>query len=88
MTQTVVRFGEVKALFPHMLPANSATAQARDRHEAWERTVTKAMGVGHIESADGYSRFDHAEEHRAPDRAMRFEDRRCPVCGSFGCGGC
>lgn len=88
MTRTGSHIEEVNALFPHMLPTHSAAARASDRRGAWEQTAMKAIGVGHIESADEVSRFDDAVELRAPDSAMRFDDRRCPVCGGFGCGGC
>ena len=88
MTQTASHFAEVNALFPHMLPTNTATGRASEQQAAWQQTEPKASGVGHIESADEVPRFDHAAEPRPPARAIRFDDRRCPVCGSFGCGGC
>lgn len=74
MAQIVSNFKEVIAQLRHFLPTNAATARAIDD--------------GYIESADEFVRFDDVKELRAPCRSTHFEDRRCPVCGSFGCGGC
>jgi len=44
----------------HMLPANTATAQAIDRQEPWEQIAMKAIDDGYIESADQFVRFVEA----------------------------
>lgn len=52
VTQMVSHFEEVIMQLRHMLPKNTATAQAIDRHESWERIAMKAIGDGYVESAD------------------------------------
>lgn len=60
MTQTVSHFEEVITQLRHMLPTNSATAQAIDQHEPWEQIAMKAIDDGYIESADEFVRFVEA----------------------------
>jgi hypothetical protein len=60
MTQIVSHFEEVIAQLRHMLPKNTATAQAIDQHEPWERIATKAIDDGYVESADEFVRFVEA----------------------------
>lgn len=43
--------------FRQMLPAESATAQAIDHHESWERIALKAVDDGYIESAHDLGTF-------------------------------
>jgi len=43
--------------FRRMLPAESATAQAIDRHEPWERIATNAVDDGYIEFANELGSF-------------------------------
>lgn len=56
MAQTVSRFEEVIAQLRHALPTNTATAQAIDQHESWERIAMKAINDGYVESADEFVR--------------------------------
>ena len=60
MTQIASQFEEVIALLRHMLPTNTATAQAIDQHEPWEQIAMKAIDDGYIESADEFVRFVEA----------------------------
>jgi hypothetical protein len=60
MMQTVSHFEEVITELRHMLPTNTATAQAIDQHEPWERIAIKAIDDGYIESADEFVRFVEA----------------------------
>lgn len=60
MTQTVSHFEEVITQLRHMLPTNTATAQAIDQHEPWERIAMKAIDDGYVESADEFVRFVEA----------------------------
>ena len=60
MTQTVSHFEEVITQFRQMLPTNTATAQAIDQHEPWERIAVKAIDDGYIESAGEFVRFVEA----------------------------
>jgi len=60
MTQTDSHFEEVVTQLRHMLDTNTATAQAIDRHEPWERIAMKAIDDGYIESADEFVRFVEA----------------------------
>lgn len=43
--------------FRRMLPGTTATAQAIDRGEAWERIALKAVDDGYIESAHELGRL-------------------------------
>jgi hypothetical protein len=43
--------------FRRMLPATTATAQAIDRGEPWERIALNAVNDGYIESASELSTF-------------------------------
>lgn len=56
MGQSVSRLEEVIAQLRHMLPENTATAQAIDRYEPWERIAMKAINDGFVESADEFVR--------------------------------
>jgi len=58
--QTVSHFEELITELRHMLPTNTATAQAIDQHEPWERIAIKAIDDGYIESADEFVRFVEA----------------------------
>lgn len=60
MTQTVSHFEEVITQLRHMLPTNTATAQAIDQHEPWERIAMKAIDDGYVENADEFVRFVEA----------------------------
>jgi hypothetical protein len=60
MTQTAQQFEEVIALLRHMLPADTATAQAIDQHEPWEQIAMKAINDGYIECADEFVSFVEA----------------------------
>ena len=60
MTQTASHLEEVITQLRHMLPENTATAQAIDRHEPWERIAMKAIDDGYVESADEFVRFVEA----------------------------
>ena len=60
MAQIVSHFEEVITQLRHMLPKNTATAQAIDQHEPWERIAIKAVDDGYIESADEFVRFVEA----------------------------
>ena len=56
MTQIVSHFEEVITQLRHMLPKNTATAQAIDQHESWEQIAMKAINDGYVESADAFVR--------------------------------
>ena len=58
--QTVSHFEELITELRHMLPTNTSTAQAIDRHEPWERIAIKAVDDGYIESAEEFVRFVEA----------------------------
>lgn len=60
MAQAATQFEEVIALLRHMLPTDTATAQAIDQHEPWEQIAMKAIDDGYIESADDFVRFVEA----------------------------
>ena len=60
MTQIASQFEEVIAPLRHMLPTNTATAQAIDQHEPWEQIAMKAIDDGYIESAEEFVRFVEA----------------------------
>ena len=60
MTQTVSHFEEVITQLRHMLPTNTATAQAIDQHEPWERIAMRAIDDGYVENADEFVRFVEA----------------------------
>ena len=57
MTQTVPDFEEVITQFRQMLPKKTATAQAIDEDEPWDRIAMKAVEDGYIEIADEFVRF-------------------------------
>ena len=83
--QMVSRFEEVIAQLSQLLPANAATEQAPGWHEPLQLA---AMSGGHLENADEIARFDEAKKRRIAHRPLPFAERRCPICASFGCGGC
>lgn len=56
MTQIVSHFEEVITQLRHMLPKNTAAAQAIDQHESWERIAMKAINDGYVQSADEFVR--------------------------------
>ena len=56
MVQMVSHFEEIVTQLRHMLPGNTATAQAIDQHESWERIAMKAINDGYVESADEFVR--------------------------------
>ena len=58
--QTISHFKEAITELRHMLPTNTATAQAIDQHEPWERIAVMAIDDGYIESADEFVRFVEA----------------------------
>jgi hypothetical protein len=60
MTQMVSHFEEVITQLRHMLPKNTATAQAIDQHASWERIAMEAINDGYVESADEFVRFVEA----------------------------
>jgi len=74
MSQIVSHFEQVITPLGHFLPTNTATAQAIDE--------------GDVESADEVLRLAEARKLLAPYSARRFKDLHCPICGTFGCGGC
>jgi len=49
---TDIRLKQVVAEFRQMLPAETATAQAIDRGEPWERIAITAVNDGYIEVAN------------------------------------
>ena len=51
--------------FRQMLPGQSATAQAIDRREAWERIMLNAVEDGYIEFADELGAFLEASLRRS-----------------------
>ena len=60
MAQIVSHFDEVITQLREMLPADTATAQAIDQHEPWERIAMKAIDDGYVESAGEFVRFVEA----------------------------
>ncbi len=60
MAEIVAHFDEVIAQLREMLPTNTATAEAIDQHESWERIAMKAIDDGYVESADEFVRFVEA----------------------------
>ena len=71
-----------------MLPENPATKQAIDQREPLKRIAIKVIDDGYVESADEFVRFVDSSELFALYSARRFKDLRCPICRTFGCGGC
>jgi len=65
MAQIASDFVEVIEQLRHMLPTNTATAQAIDRHESWEQVAMKAIEDGYIEAADEFVRFVEACARRS-----------------------
>ncbi len=53
-------FEEVVMQLRQMLPNNTATAQAIDQREPWERIAMRAIDDGYVESADEFVRFVEA----------------------------
>ena len=60
MPQTDSCFEEVVMQLRQMLPKHTATAQAIDQHEPWERIAMRAIDDGYVESADEFVRFVEA----------------------------
>ena len=54
---TTANFEQAVSEFRRMLPAASATAQAIDRGEPWERIALNAVNDGYIESTSELSTF-------------------------------
>ena len=57
MTQTTSRPEQVIGEFRRMLPEQSATAQAIDGNESWERIALNAVDDGYIEFANELGSF-------------------------------
>lgn len=55
--QSTPKLEQVISEFRQMLPAESATAQAIDRQEPWERIALKAVDDGYIEFANELGTF-------------------------------
>jgi hypothetical protein len=55
--QTIASFKQAVNEFRQMLPAATATAQAIDRGEPWERIALNAVNDGYIESASELGTF-------------------------------
>ena len=60
MTHANSRFEEIITQLRRILPTNTATAQAIDQHEPWERIATKAIEDGYVESTDEFVLFVEA----------------------------
>ena len=60
MGQIVSNYDEFITQLRQMLPTDTATAQAIDRNEPWERIAMKAIDDGYVESADEFVRFVEA----------------------------
>ena len=84
MTRIVSGFEEVVTQFSRVLPANADSEQALDRNQPLRRTT---MSGSHTESDSQSAQFDGVPR-RVSYRRMPFVERRCPICGRFGCGGC
>ena len=55
--QTTANLEQAVSEFRRMLPDRTATAQAIDRGEPWERIALNAVNDGYIESASELSTF-------------------------------
>ena len=55
--QTMENLEQVIAEFRKILPAETATAQAIDRRESWERIALRAVEDGYIEFANELGDF-------------------------------
>jgi len=55
--QAIANFEQAVSEFRRMLPNASATAQAIDRGEPWERIALNAVNDGYIESTSELSTF-------------------------------
>lgn len=60
MAQPATHLEEVISEFRQLLPAGSATAQAIDGNEPWERIALRAVEDGYIELAEELGRFIEA----------------------------
>jgi hypothetical protein len=60
MQQADSHFEVVVTRLRHMLPTNTATAQAIDQKEPWDQIAMKAIDDGYIESADEFIQFVEA----------------------------
>jgi len=65
MTPIASRLDEIIGQLRHMLPTHTATAQAIDHHEPWEKIATKAIEDGYIEAADEFVQFVEACARRS-----------------------
>ena len=74
MTQTHSRFGEV-----------TPPLQAFNQQREWMRI---AGNNDYRERADDGRLLVRATALHAPSKKVSFEDRPCPICGSFSCWGC
>ena len=54
---TIVNLEHAISEFRQMLPAETATAKAIDRHEPWERIALNAVDDGYIEFANDLGTF-------------------------------
>lgn len=57
MARAILQPEETIAKFRQMLPAHSATAQAIDRRESWERIAQHAVDDGYVQFAEELGRF-------------------------------
>ena len=57
MAQTVSQLDEMITDFRRMLPVQSATAQAIDRQEPWQKVALNAVAEGYVEFANELGRF-------------------------------
>jgi hypothetical protein len=60
MARIVSNYDEFITQLRQMLPTDTATAQAIDRNEPWDRIAMKAIDDGYVESADEFVRFVEA----------------------------
>jgi len=57
MVQTVSQLDEMITDFRRMLPVQSATAQAIDRQEPWQKVALNAVAEGYVDFANELGRF-------------------------------
>jgi hypothetical protein len=57
MVQTDSQLDEMITDFRRMLPVQSATAQAIDRQEPWQKVALNAVAEGYVEFANELGRF-------------------------------
>lgn len=56
-----------------------------DQHLEWMQITGNH---DYQERTEDGRRIARATELRTPSKKVPFEDRPCPICGSFGCWGC